>query len=96
MGIFSEIFSWWVGHLVEPDLHRLRGKLVGTDDAGNRYYVQSKGIGPLGVPRRWVIYANCAEASQVPRSGTAGCTTSSMRRRPSRPTCRVLGKSRTA
>ena len=27
---------------------------------------QSKGIGPLGVPRRWVIYTNLAEASQVP------------------------------
>ena len=53
-------------HLVQPPLYRLRGKLVGTDDDGNRYYVQSKGIGPLGVPRRWVIYSNLAEASKIP------------------------------
>ena len=39
--------------------------LLAADAAGNRYYIQSKGIGPLGVPRRWVIYANGAEASQV-------------------------------
>ena len=25
-----------------------------------------KGVGPLGVPRRWVIYRNLAEASQMP------------------------------
>ena len=53
-------------YLVQPPLHGLRGKLVGTDATGNRYYVQSKGIGPLGVPRRWVIYRNLAEASQLP------------------------------
>ena len=39
---------------------------MGTDAAGNRYYVQSKGVGPLGVPRRWVIYKDLAEASQIP------------------------------
>ena len=27
---------------------------------------RSKGVGPLGVPRRWVIYKNLAEASKVP------------------------------
>ena len=32
---------------------------------GNRYYVQSRGVGPLGVPRRWVIYKTEAEASQI-------------------------------
>ena len=53
-------------HLVQPPLHGVRGKLVGKDDIGNRYYVQRKGVGPLGVPRRWVIYKNLAEASKVP------------------------------
>jgi NADH:ubiquinone oxidoreductase subunit len=66
MGIFSEIFSWWGGNTWSNRLYTsLRGKLVGTDAAGNRYYVQRKGIGPLGMPRRWVIYSNGAEASQI-------------------------------
>ncbi len=67
MGIFSEIFSWWGGNTWSNRIYtRLRGKLVGTDGMGNRYYVQKKGVGPLGVPRRWVIYKNLAEASQIP------------------------------
>jgi NADH:ubiquinone oxidoreductase subunit len=67
MGIFSEIFSWWGGNTWSNRIYTaLRGKAVGTDATGNRYYVQSKGVGPLGVPRRWVIYKDLAEASQVP------------------------------
>lgn len=67
MGIFSEMFSWWGGNTWSNRIYtRLRGRHVGTDDIGNRYYVQSKGIGPVGVPRRWVIYKNGAEASQIP------------------------------
>jgi NADH:ubiquinone oxidoreductase subunit len=67
MGIFSEIFSWWGGNTWSNRIYTaLRGKLVGTDATGNRYYVQSRGVGPLGVPRRWVIYRTLAEASQVP------------------------------
>ena len=66
MSILSEIFSWWGGNTWSNRLYTsLRGKLVGTDAAGNRYYVQRKGIGPLGMPRRWVIYSNGAEASQI-------------------------------
>jgi NADH:ubiquinone oxidoreductase subunit len=67
MGIIGEIFSWWGGNTWSNRIYTgLRGRHVGTDDAGNRYYVQSKGIGPLGVPRRWVIYKDLAEASAVP------------------------------
>jgi NADH:ubiquinone oxidoreductase subunit len=67
MGVFSEIFSWWGGNSWSNRIYtRLRGTLVGTDSQGNRYYVQNKGVGPLGVPRRWVIYKDLAEASQVP------------------------------
>ena len=66
MGIFSEVFSWWGGNTWSNRIYTLlRGRLVGTDECGNRYYVQSKGVGPLGVPRRWVIYRDLAEASQV-------------------------------
>ena len=77
MGIFSEIFSWWGGNTWSNRIYTAaRGKLVGTDAAGNRYYVQSKGIGPLGVPRRWVIYQNLArKPRRSRRTGTAGCTT---------------------
>ena len=67
MGIFSEIFSWWGGNTWSNRIYTAaRGKLVGTDAEGNHYYVQSKGLGPLGVPRRWVIYKNLAEASKIP------------------------------
>lgn len=67
MGIFSEIFCWWGGNTWGTRLFTLRkGHRVGTDEFGNTYYVQRSGVGPLGVPRRWVIYKNLAEASQVP------------------------------
>ncbi len=66
MGIFSEIFSWWGGNTWSNRIYTAyRGRLVGTDDEGNTYYVQSKGVGPLGVPRRWVIYKDGAEASKI-------------------------------
>jgi NADH:ubiquinone oxidoreductase subunit len=67
MGILKEIFSWWGGNTWSNRLYTAwRGQLVGSDAAGNRYYVQRRGVGPLGVPRRWVIYATLAEASQIP------------------------------
>jgi NADH:ubiquinone oxidoreductase subunit len=67
MGIVSEIFSWWGGNTWSNRLYTaLRGRCVGSDRDGNRYYVQRRGVGPLGVPRRWVIYQHGAEASRVP------------------------------
>ncbi len=67
MGLLSEIFSWWGGNTWGTRLYTWRkGKLVGEDDFGNRYYVQSSGVGPLGVPSRWVIYPDQSEASLVP------------------------------
>ena len=42
-----------------------KGKLVGKDSSGNRYYVE-KGRPRRGAPRRWVIYVGAAEASKVP------------------------------
>lgn len=66
MSILSEIFSWWGGNTWSNRLYTaFRGKPVGSDEFGNRFYVQSRGIGPLGVPRRWVIYRDLAEASQI-------------------------------
>jgi NADH:ubiquinone oxidoreductase subunit len=67
MSILREIFVWWGGNTWSNRIYTwLRGQLVGEDEFGNRYFVQMNGVGPLGKPRRWVIYANEAEPSQVP------------------------------
>ena len=67
MSIFSELFSWWGGNTWGTRWTTWRhGQPVGTDAMGNRYFVQRSGVGPLGVPRRWVVYAREAEPSQVP------------------------------
>ena len=67
MGILSEIFSWWGGNTWGTRVTIWRqGRFVGRDELGNRYYVQKRGVGPLGVPRRWVVYQELAEPSKVP------------------------------
>jgi NADH:ubiquinone oxidoreductase subunit len=69
MSILSEIFCWWGGNTWGTRLLTWRkGQKVGEDAYGNTYYMQrpGTGVGPLGVPRRWVIYKSLAEASQVP------------------------------
>lgn len=67
MSILSEIFSWWGGNTWGTrSTIWWQGRLVGKDELGNRYYVQKKGVGPLGVPRRWVVYTDLAEPSKVP------------------------------
>ena len=43
----------------------LRGKLVGTDEFGNRYY-RGKGRSFLGREKRWVLYKGGIDASKVP------------------------------
>ena len=66
MGIFSELFVWWKGNTIGQRLYTWRnGEFVGEDEFGNRYYKQAKGNGPLGVPRRWVVYTDLAEATLV-------------------------------
>jgi NADH:ubiquinone oxidoreductase subunit len=67
MSILREIFIWWGGNTWSNRIYTwLSGQLVGEDEFGNSYYVQIRGVGPLGKPRRWVIYAKEAEPSQVP------------------------------
>ena len=67
MGMFKEIFSWWGGNTWGTRLFIWRKmKKVGEDALGNTYYVQTRGVGPLGVPRRFVTYKHGAEASKVP------------------------------
>ena len=66
--MFSKIFTWWngatIGTLFTFAKH---GRLVGTDEQGNRYYEAKtdKGSYDVGRKRRWVIYEGYAEASKV-------------------------------
>jgi NADH:ubiquinone oxidoreductase subunit len=51
--IGTRLFTW------------LRGRLIGTDEFGNRYY-ESRRLASHGRPMRWVIYRRADEASSVP------------------------------
>ena len=58
---FAEIFIWWHKQTMGMRLHTwLKGNHVGTDEAGNRYYLHKKN------GNRWVIYNGPAEASAIP------------------------------
>lgn len=58
---FLQILTWWHGQTIGTRLHTwLRGRHVGTDEAGNRYYRHRRN------DRRWVTYAGVVEASSVP------------------------------
>ena len=79
------LFTWWNGQTFGTQWWTwLYGEFVGVDEFGSRYYRTKGGkIDPtLGLERRWVIYGGIAEASMVPPTGMAGCTTSWMCRRP--------------
>lgn len=60
MGLISKIFVWWKGSTIGTDLFTKRhGERVGEDSFGNVYYRNGDDT------RRWVIYADLAEASSV-------------------------------
>ena len=68
MSIFSEIFSWWGGNTWGTRLTIWR---QGTPRRQGRVRqpllrAESRAVGPLGRPRRWVTYTDFAEASKVP------------------------------
>jgi NADH:ubiquinone oxidoreductase subunit len=59
--LLLQFFTWWNGQTLGTRFYTWRkGTLVGTDAAGNRYYVDRR------TDRRWVIYADLVEASNVP------------------------------
>ncbi len=61
MSWLAQIFVWWRGATIGTRLFTARrGRLVGEDEFGNKYYETADGA------RRWVIYADEAEASSVP------------------------------
>jgi NADH:ubiquinone oxidoreductase subunit len=56
-----QFFTWWNGQTLGTRFYTWRkGKFVGSDEAGNRYYTNAAGS------RRWVIYNGVAEASAIP------------------------------
>ena len=60
MGILGKIFTWWDGATIGTAIYSWRkGKAVGTDTEGNKYYQSSDGN------RRWVIYNGPNDASRV-------------------------------
>lgn len=66
MGLGARIFTWWRNEPIGTTLFtRVRGRLVGTDGAGNRYFQNNASI-RRGRPRRWVLYNGDVEASKVP------------------------------
>lgn len=64
--ILKRIFTWWNGATIGAlyDIGR-RGRLIGEDEQGNKYYQERK-ASLDGRPRRWVVYNGVAEASRVP------------------------------
>ncbi len=56
-----QFFTWWNGQTLGTRFDTWRkGRFVGGDEAGNRYYTDKIG------KRRWVIYNGVAEASAIP------------------------------
>lgn len=61
MSFLRMLFVWWRGATLGTLVNTwLRGRLVGTDAFGNRYYQNKDGS------RRWVLYNGTVEASRVP------------------------------
>ena len=65
--MLKTLFTWWngatLGTLVTVGS---RGRLVGKDQDGNRYYESRDTVSYDGRKRRWVLYNGYAEASKVP------------------------------
>ena len=56
----KKIFTWWNRDTFGTRIKTiLFGKLIGSDEYGNKYYQSKKG-------KRWVIYANEIDASKIP------------------------------
>ena len=67
MQFLKMLFTWWNGATLGTALFTSRrGRLIGMDDQGNKYYVDKKNQSLNGKVRRWVIYDGDVEASRVP------------------------------
>ncbi|MEM8786469.1 MAG: NADH:ubiquinone oxidoreductase subunit NDUFA12 [Pseudomonadota bacterium] len=66
LSLLKTIFTWWNSATVGTRLFTWQqGHRVGEDEQGNVYY-ESRKPGPMGRPRRWVIYNGTVEASRIP------------------------------
>jgi NADH:ubiquinone oxidoreductase subunit len=54
MNLGTKLFSWLVG------------RQVGTDAAGNRYFIEREPRRHGVRPRRWVLYPGAADPSRLP------------------------------
>ena len=58
--LFKQIFTWWNHQTLGTRLHTFfKGKFVGKDQNGNKYYESKNG-------KRWVIYSDSIDASKIP------------------------------
>jgi NADH:ubiquinone oxidoreductase subunit len=65
-GFINRLLTWWHNATIGTHIFTWRkGRLVGTDAEGNRYY-EEKAPAAGRKPRRWVIYNGPVEASRVP------------------------------
>jgi NADH:ubiquinone oxidoreductase subunit len=69
LNLLKSIFTWWNGATIGVRFHvGRRGRFVGEDATGNRYYEARDDSDSFdkGLKRRWVIFNGYAEASKVP------------------------------
>ena len=58
--LFKKIFIWWNQDTLGTKMKTIFfGKLVGSDNNGNKYYESKSG-------KRWVIYSNEIDATKIP------------------------------
>lgn len=58
---FLEIFTWWSSQTLGTRIYTfLNGKYIGSDNDGNKYYINKK-----NVENRWVIYNGQIDASKI-------------------------------
>jgi len=67
LNFLRSIFTWWNGATFGQRFHiGRRGRYVGQDELGNKYYEAKDNSDSYdGHKRRWVIYNGYAEASKV-------------------------------
>ena len=60
IAFLKQIFTWWNKQTLGTFIYTfIKGKYIGTDEFGNKYYSNSSG-------KRWVIYKDLVEASKIP------------------------------
>ena len=60
--LFPETFTWWNSQTLGTRIYTfLKGKKVGIDEKGNKFYVHRKNN-----KKRWIIYNGLMDASKVP------------------------------